>query len=78
MVTLAEFIAELLFSAVELVRIFAAVALRDPLSLVTWLVGAVLTTVSVLLLAWLALGALGQELGLVSRTPSGPPRQRGG
>lgn len=77
MVTVAEFAAELVGSVIELGEIFVRdVALQDPLSFVSFLVGASFVAGASVVLGWLALGALAREVGLLSPTPSVPPERR--
>ena len=65
MPTLAEFFARLGTSAVDLGRIFVNdVVLLDPLSAASFLIGALLTFASVAVLGYLALGAVGDLLGV--------------
>ncbi len=81
MVTLVDFVARLIGSVFELVVIFVTeVALSDPLSFVSFLVGGALTTFAIAALGYLALGALvdavGGDLGGGDRTIGrAPPRQ---
>lgn len=76
MVTLTEFVVELFQSTFELARIFFAdVAFNDPLSFVSFVVGAALTLFSVLFFAYLALGAFGD---LFTSDSSGRRRQQRG
>jgi hypothetical protein len=76
MASLLTLVAELLASVLQLVVIFVRdVALRDPLAFVSFVVGAGLTTLSVLGLAYLALGAFVDWLGGVIGTPRQPPQQ---
>ena len=79
MVTIFEFVAEILGNVVEVTRIFLLdVAFNDPLSLVSWLVGAILIAFSMGLMAYLALGALAELVGgsTGTRRP-GRERERG-
>ena len=79
MVTIFDFVVEILGNVVELARIFLFdVIVNDPLSLVSWLVGAVLIAFSMGLMAYLALGALGELVGgsTGTRRP-GRERERG-
>ena len=76
MASLLTLIAELLVSVIDLVVIFVRdVALRDPLSFVSFLVGGGLTTAAIAAFAYLALGALVDWLGDVIGTPREPPQQ---
>lgn len=78
MVTVIDFVTRLLDSVVELTIIFFRdVALRDPLSFVAFLAGAAFVTASVAVLGYLALGAVGREVGLVTPTPNRPPDAAG-
>lgn len=79
MVTILDFVAEILGNVFELARIFLFdVIANDPLSLVSWVVGAVIMAFTVGLMAYLALGALGELLGgsTGTRRP-GRERERG-
>jgi len=59
MATLTDFVVQLVESVVDLVIIFATeVALQDPIGLLVFLVGAVLTTVAVGLFGVLTVGAV--------------------
>jgi hypothetical protein len=78
MVTLTEFVVELLASVVDLVVIFVTeVFLNDPIGAVVFLVGAGLTTASVAVFGYLALGAaldaVGVGIGSPGRTPPARP-----
>lgn len=67
MVTPTEFFIELVNSTVELTRIFATdVAVSDPLSAISFLVGALITAGSVVIFGGLVLGAVGDLLGVSS------------
>ncbi|PSQ05722.1 hypothetical protein BRC97_08480 [Halobacteriales archaeon QS_6_71_20] len=74
MVTVIDFLVRLVTSVLDLIVIFVTrVALSDPLTFVSFLVGAALTTASVGVLGYLALGALARELGIGGpETESGP------
>ena len=64
MVTLLDFLAEIVTSAIRLFVIFLTdIALREPLAFVTWLVGALLVAVSIAIPAYLVLGAVVELLG---------------
>lgn len=81
MVTVLDFIARLVGSVFELVVIFVLdVALADPLSFVSFAIGAALTTFSVAVLGYLALGALADAVvpggGSDSDTIGRAPPQR--
>ena len=79
MVTLFDFVAEILGNVFELARIFLLdVIVNDPLSLVSWVVGAVIMAFTIGLMAYLALGALGELFGgsTGTRRP-GRERERG-
>ncbi|MGQ4556770.1 hypothetical protein [Halobellus sp. GM3] len=72
MVTVIDFVAQLLTSIVDLVRIFLFEVLLgvDPITSVSFLVGAVLTTGAVAFFAYLVLGALVNQLtGLGASAP---------
>lgn len=76
MASLFALIVELIASVFELVVIFVRdVALRDPLSFVSFLVGAALTTGSIAVFGFLAAGALVDWLGDVIGSPRQPPQQ---
>lgn len=78
MVTLVEFVARLVTSAIDLLRIMLFdVAVSDPLSAVVWATGMLLMTVSLLALGLLVLGMVGELLGLTGRRSSGPPARPG-
>ncbi|MFC6786591.1 hypothetical protein ACFQFH_12060 [Halobaculum halobium] len=65
MVTVIDFLTRLLTSVVDLIVIFVTdVALRDPLSFVSFLFGAAFVGGASLALGYLALGALGYEFGI--------------
>jgi len=81
MVTVIDFLVRLITSVVDLIVIFVTeVALSDPLTFVSFLVGAGLTTASVSALGYLALGALARELGFADpaegRRPEPAPDRR--
>ena len=79
MVTLFDFVAEILGNVVEVTRIFLLdVAFNDPLSLVSWLTGAAIMAFTMGLMAYLALGAVGELFGgsTGTRRP-GRERERG-
>ncbi|MFB6126139.1 MAG: hypothetical protein ABEJ79_02410 [Halolamina sp.] len=79
MVTVADFVVRLVTSVVDLVRIFLfEVALSDPLTFLTFAVGATITTGAIAVGGYVALGVLARELGVTSPTPSRPqsPPQR--
>jgi hypothetical protein len=84
MVTLVDFVAQLVGSLFDLVVIFLLeVALSDPLSFVSFLVGAGLTTFAIVVFGYLALGGIADALfgdfgsrsgdDTIGRTP--PPRE---
>ncbi|WP_380681441.1 hypothetical protein [Salinigranum sp. GCM10025319] len=81
MVTLVDFIARLLGSVIDLVVIFVTqVALSDPLSFVSFLVGGALTTFAIVAFGYLALGALVDAVSSVGGGGNGaigraPPRR---
>jgi hypothetical protein len=76
MASLLTLVVELLASVLELAVIFVTdVALRDPLAFVSFLVGAGLTTASVLGFGYLVLGAAVDWLGDVIGTPRQPPQR---
>ncbi|MFC6731541.1 MULTISPECIES: hypothetical protein [unclassified Haladaptatus] len=64
---------ELLNNVVELTMRFTDVALSDPLSALLLTMGALLTGFSVLVIGYLALGAVGDAL--VGDLTQGPPQQ---
>ncbi|UIO99678.1 hypothetical protein Hbl1158_14305 [Halobaculum sp. CBA1158] len=65
MVTVTDFVVRLVTSVLDLVVIFVTdVALRDPLSFVSFLFGALFVGGASLVLGYLALGALGYEFGI--------------
>ena len=79
MVTILDFVAEVLGNVVELTRIFLFdVIANDPFALVSWLVGAAILAFTMGLMAYLALGALGELVGgsTGTRRP-GRERERG-
>lgn len=77
MASLAALVAELFGSLVSLARIFVTeVALRDPLSLVSFAVGALLTTVAVAVLGYLAAGAALEAVGGATASRGRGPRPR--
>jgi hypothetical protein len=76
MVTLIDFVVQLLVSLVDLVRIFIFEILLgvDPITAVSFLVGAGLTTATIVYGAYLALGALVNHLtGLGSSARDSAP-----
>lgn len=76
MATVVEFLTELLVSVVDLVQIFLFdVALADPLSFVNFVAGAAFVTAALVGFGYLALGAVGRELGMVSPAPGRPRDQ---
>ncbi|MFB6281042.1 MAG: hypothetical protein ABEH40_03390 [Haloferacaceae archaeon] len=78
MPSLAALAAELVGSAVRLVRIFLVeVALRDPLAFVSFAVGALLTTAAVAVLGYLAAGAALDAAGFATGSPGRGRRPRG-
>lgn len=65
MVTVVDFVVELVRSTIELLRIFVfEVALADPLSFVSFLAGAAVIGVTMGAGGYLALGALADALGV--------------
>ena len=79
MVTIFDFLVEILSNVFELARIFLFdVIVNDPLSLISWVVGAIIIAFSMGLMAYLALGALGELVGgsAGTRRP-GRERERG-
>ena len=77
MVSVIQFLTRLGGSIVELARIILVdVAVGDPLAFVNFLVGALVMAFSVGFLGYLALGALGRELGIVTPTPRRLPNER--
>jgi hypothetical protein len=65
MVTVIDFLIRLVTSIVDLIVIFVTeVAIRDPLAFVSLLFGAAFVGGASLALGYLALGALGYELGI--------------
>jgi hypothetical protein len=76
MASLLALVTELLVSVFELVVIFIRdVALRDPLAFVSFLVGGGLTTASVAVFGYLAVGAFVDWLGDVIGRPRQPSQQ---
>ena len=79
MVTVVGFVVRLVTSVVDLVRIFLLeVALSDPLTFLTFAVGATLTTGALAVGGYVALGVLARELGVTAPSPSqpqSPPRR---
>ncbi|WP_101294084.1 hypothetical protein [Halegenticoccus soli] len=78
MVSVLEFLAELVGSSIRLGIIFATeVVLNDPLSAISFLIGAVLTGFSVLFFGYLVVGAAGEFLGSLMPSPgrTPPPRE---
>ena len=79
MVTILDFVGEILSNVVEITRLFLFdIALNDPLSLISWLTGALIMAFTMGLMAYLALGALGELVGgsIGTRRP-GRERERG-
>jgi hypothetical protein len=77
MVTLTQFVSELLGSLVRLVVIFLRdVALRDPLSFVAFAMGALLVTASLAVFGYLVLGAVVELAGGTMWSPGRTPRRR--
>lgn len=81
MVTVIDFIIELVTSAIDLIVIFITeVALRDPLAFVSFLFGALFVGGASAVLGYLALGALGYEFGIGDPARKarfeGPPEQQ--
>jgi hypothetical protein len=77
MVSLVEFVVELLASVVQLVVVFLTeVAFTDPLAFISFAVGAAITTGSVAFLSYLAVGALLREVGIELPTPGRTPPPR--
>jgi hypothetical protein len=78
MVTVIDFVVQLLTSVVSLVEIFLADVLLgvDPITAISFLVGAGLTTAAVAVLGYLALGALVNQLtGLGSSARESTPER---
>ena len=78
MVTVIDFVAQLLVSVVDLVRIFLFEVLLgvDPITAVSFLVGGALTTATVAYFGYLALGALANHLtGLGSSARESSPER---
>jgi hypothetical protein len=70
MVSLVEFVVELIASVFELTVVFLRdVAFTDPLAFVSFAMGAAITTGSVAFLGYLAVGALLKEFGIELPTP---------
>ena len=79
MVTILDFVVEILSNVFELARIFLFdVIVNDPLSLVSWVIGAIILAFTMGLMAYLAFGALGDLVGgsIGTRNP-GRERERG-
>ncbi|ELZ56669.1 MULTISPECIES: hypothetical protein [unclassified Haloferax] len=77
MATLTDFVIAILQSLIELVFNFASVATSDILSPFLILTGGAVMVVSVGAFAYVALGALGAELGIIGvGSSSGRPPQR--
>lgn len=75
MVTVTEFIVRLLMSAVKLTTIFLTdVMMNDPLSFISFAIGAVLTTFSILFFGYLVLGAIGSMFS-GAFAPRAPPQR---
>ena len=65
MVTVTDFVIDLVTSAIDLIVIFVTeVALRDPLAFVSFLFGALFVGGASAVMGYLALGALGYEFGI--------------
>lgn len=65
MVTVTEFLTMLVESLVKMTQIFANdVALYDPLSTISLIVGAVLTTLAMAVFGYLVLGSVAEFLGV--------------
>lgn len=65
MVTVVDFVVELVLSTVELLQIFVFdVALADPLSFVSFLAGSVVIGITMAAGGYLALGALAEAVGI--------------
>ncbi|WP_129112653.1 hypothetical protein [Halegenticoccus tardaugens] len=78
MVSLFDFVADLLGSTVRLVVIFATEVLpNDPLSAIVFLIGGALTTFSIAFFGYLVLGAVGELFGGLMPSPgrTPPPRE---
>ena len=78
MVTVIDFVVQLLTSVVSLVEIFLTDVLLgvDPITAISFLVGAGLTTAAVAVLGYLALGALvNQRTGLGSSARESTPER---
>jgi hypothetical protein len=79
MVTVTEFLVRLVTSGIEVAaKIGGEVALRDPLSFVIVATGTVFVTGSVVVLGYLAVGALANELGVTLPTPGRGQRDADG
>lgn len=77
MATLTDFVIALLTSVLELVVTFADVALSDPLTTVSFLFGNVFILLAVGAFAYVTLGAIGAELGIIGvGSSNGRPPQR--
>ncbi|WP_148414809.1 hypothetical protein [Haloferax sp. KTX1] len=77
MATLTDFVIAILQSLVELVFNFASVATSDILSPVLILTGGAVMAVSVGAFAYVTLGAIGAELGIIGiGSSTGRPQQR--
>lgn len=79
MVTVTEFIVQLLTSLVELVQTFlfdVLLANPDPLQFISFLAGAVFVVVPSVALGYLVLGAIGELFGgAIDLSAGGPPQQ---
>lgn len=73
MVTVIEFVVQLVDSVVELAVTAPRIALADPLAFVSFLMGALLILFSMAVMGYLTLGAVGSLVGLVTSTPNRPP-----
>jgi hypothetical protein len=76
MVSLLDFVVELLVSVVDLLVIFTTeVVFSDPLSAISVTVGGALTVGTVAFFTYLVVGALLAELGVDLPTPGRTPKQ---
>ncbi|MFC7135670.1 hypothetical protein [Halobaculum litoreum] len=79
MVTVTDFVIELVTSVIDLIVIFVTeVALRDPLAFVSFLFGALFVGGASAVLGYLALGALGYEFGIGDLAAQSRYRRAGG
>lgn len=76
MVSVIDFLTELGNSIVDLGGIFANdIAFGDPLAFLSFLMGTLFILFSVGVMGYLALGAFGRELGIVTPTPRRNPSE---